>query len=359
MENLYKIQKATYNALSSYDKEGGNKDWIDIKPNEKVNIMDYNGCGIIKHIWVTIAEDESELYSLRKTIIRMYWDNEENPSVIAPLGDFFGLGFGIKRPFENFLQSASEDSGRSMNSYFPMPFRKKARIEIENGCNKSIMFYYKIDFEEYRELDESVVYFHAQYNQKKDTQPNQKDKEHLSLSKTENKALPSWYPAKWEKNNLYGEENYVLFEAEGCGHYIGCNLNIDNFNIESNYWYGEGDEMIWIDQDFNTLPKINGTGTEDYFNTAFCPKKEFSSLYNGITLYSGNKVGRPWGGKNSMYRLHIHDPIHFKEKIKFTFETGHANILNLDYSSTAYWYQSEPHKKHSEIVSVKERLPRL
>ncbi len=358
MDNLYLLKKATSNSLSSYDKDGGNKDWIDINPNEKVNIMDYSGCGIIKHIWVTIAEDESELYSLRKILIRMYWDDEENPSVIAPLGDFFGLGFGIKKTFENFLQNASEENGRSMNTYFPMPFRKKARIEIENQCNKPIMFYYIIDFEEYESLQPNTAYFHAKYNQRKETQPHITDKEHLSLSRTKSNKYPVWYPAKWEKNNLYGEENYVLLEAEGEGHYVGCNLNIDNFSIESNYWYGEGDAMVWIDQSSDELPKINGTGTEDYFNTAFCPKKEFSSLYHGLTLYSGDKVGRLWGGKNSMYRIHIHDPIHFKKSIKFTFETGHANILNLDYSSTAYWYQTEPHKKHKEMYSVEERLPR-
>lgn len=358
MDKLYKLQNATSNAFSSYDITGGNKDWIDIAPYEKINIMDFDGCGIIKHIWVTIAEDESELFALRKIVIRAYWDNEKNPSVLAPLGDFFGLGFGIKRPFENYLQSASEDKGRSMNSYFPMPFRKKARIEIENQSDKPIMFYYKIDFEEHENIEEDVAYFHAKYNQKRETQPNVKDKTHLSLNRTTDKNLPSWYPQKWEKTNLYGEDNYVLFEAEGRGHYVGCNLNIDNFDIQSNFWYGEGDEMIWIDQSYDEAPKINGTGTEDYFNTAFCPKTEFSSLYHGLTLYSGDKVGRPWGGKNSMYRIHVHDPIHFKNNIKFTFETGHANILNMDYSSTAYWYQIEPHKEHEEIP-VEERMPRL
>ncbi len=359
MNGFSKIKKATSNALSSYDKTGGNKDWIDIKPMEKVNIMDFEGCGIIKHIWCTFSEDESDLYALRKIIIRMYWDDEENPSVIAPLGDFFGLGFGIRTTFENYFQSASEDSGRSLNSYFPMPFRKKARIEIENQCNKDIMFYYKIDFEEHTKLDDDEAYFHALYKQKRETQPDVNDTEHLSLNKTTNENLPSWYPLKWEKSNLYGEDNYVILEAIGTGHYVGCNLHIDNFDIQSNYWYGEGDEMIWIDQDFNELPKINGTGTEDYFNTAFCPKKEFSSLYHGLTLYSGDKVGRPWGGKNSMYRIHVHDPIHFKKCIKFTIETGHANLLNLDFSSTAYWYQLEPHKKHDELPKVNNRLPRL
>ena len=119
---------------------------------------------------------------------------------------------------------------------------------------------------------------------------------------------------------------------------MGCVLNVDVFERQVNDWYGEGDDMIFIDGE-PWPPRLHGTGTEDYFNTAFCPTQEYSAPYHGITLYSGSEAW-PWGGKNSMYRFHIEDPIRFDESIRVTIETGHANALANDYSSTAYWYQT-------------------
>jgi hypothetical protein len=159
----------------------------------------------------------------------------------------------------------------------------------------------------------------------------------------------------WKKSNLTGEGNYILLEAEGVGHYVGCNLNIDCFAQEKNNWYGEGDDMIFTDGEEE--PSIYGTGTEDYFNTAFCPRDEFHSPYFGIHLNSGDEEN-PCRGKNSMYRFHIEDPIQFQKSIKVTIEHGHANKLMNDYSSTAYWYQLEPHKKFPEILPVEKRIPR-
>ncbi len=358
MDHIFHVKDCQSYRYSSYDVTGGNRDWVDIKSGEKKTIMNHEGCGIIRRIWVTLAEHESELFALRKMVIRMYWDNEDNPSVIAPLGDFFGLAFGIKKPFENIMQSASEADGRSMNCYFPMPFRKNGKIEIENQSHFDIMFYYNIDLEVHKQLEADVAYFHSLYRHEMNTQPQVKAGEHLSLSRTDNPDFPNWYPKKWEKTNLQGEGNYCVVEAEGIGHYVGCHLQIDHFQIGTNYWYGEGDEMIWIDQKYTEKPKINGTGTEDYFNTAFCPQKEFSSLYHGITNYSGESTGVPWGRKNSMYKLHIQDPVHFQKNIKVTFETGHGNLMNMDYASVAYWYQIEPHKEHPEIEAVEKRIPR-
>ncbi len=358
MHDITLIQPGDFYRASSYDRTGGNKDWVDIQPGEIHVPLEYEGCGKITHIWMTLGEKESELFALRKLLIRIYWDGEEDPSVSAPLGDFFGLGFGIKRTYENIMQSASEADGKSLNSYFPMPFRKGVRIEIESHCNQPVMFYYNIDYDRLPSLPEETGYFHAQYRHVLETQPHEKDTTHLSLETTNNPNLPSWYPAKWERKNILGESNYTIFEAEGVGHYIGCHLHIDCFQIGSNYWYGEGDEMIWIDQPYTEAPRISGTGTEDYFNMAFCPIKPFSSLYHGLTLYGGDPTGVLWGRKNSMYRLHIMDPIRFNKNIKVSIETGHANILNMDYSSIAYWYQIEPHKVQPPMESVEKRIPR-
>jgi len=137
---------------------------------------------------------------------------------------------------------------------------------------------------------------------------------------------------------------------------VGCHLDIDCFAREKNDWYGEGDDMIFIDGEA-WPPSFHGTGTEDYFNTAYCPREEFSAPYHGLILYSGTEKW-PFKGKNSVYRYHIEDPIHFEQSICVTIEHGHANNLSNDYSSTAYWYQLEPHGGFPELLPVAERLPR-
>ncbi len=113
--------------------------------------------------------------------------------------------------------------------------------------------------------------------------------------------------------------------------------------------------MIFIDGD--TMPTLHGTGTEDYFNTAWSPRQEFCTPYHGLPLYSGTEEW-PYAGKNSMYRYHIEDPVHFQKSIRVTIEHGHANNLSNDYSSTAYWYQTEPHAPFPTLPPVAERLPR-
>jgi hypothetical protein len=137
---------------------------------------------------------------------------------------------------------------------------------------------------------------------------------------------------------------------------VGCVLNIDVFERQVNDWYGEGDDMIFID-DEPWPPRLHGTGTEDYFNTAFCPMQTFSAPYHGLTLYSGTPEW-PWGGKNSMYRFHVEDPVRFRKSLRVSIETGHANALANDYSSTAYWYQRGRRDPLPALAPVEARLPR-
>lgn len=153
--------------------------------------------------------------------------------------------------------------------------------------------------------------------------------------------------------NTTGADNYVLLDAVGRGHYVGCNLNIHNLRptLEWN-WYGEGDDMIFIDGEA-WPPSLHGTGMEDYFDTAWCPTQEYSSPYHGIILGGGPN----WSGKVSFYRYHIQDPIMFEKSIRVTIEHGHANRRSDDYSSTAYWYQDEPHGERAPLPPVRDRLP--
>ncbi len=362
LSTLHMLKSCKSKRVSSYDKKGGNHDWLDFEPGETKTIADIGSAGIIRHIWITHwTGDEAgveEKFALRKLVIRMYWDGEENPSVEAPLGDFFGIGFGIRKVYNNAALSMSPQDGKAYNCFFPMPFSTNAKITIENDCDCHTNFYFYIDYEEYEQL-EVDAYFHAQWHREHNTQ-GWAPVRHGFLGETgeTTPGEPSWYPKEWTKANITGDDNYVILEAEGKGKYVGCNLNIDCFERGANDWYGEGDDMIFIDGE-KWPPSLHGTGTEDYFNTAFCPKTEFHTPWHGITVYSGDKAGWDWGGKNSMYRIHVNDPIHFEKSIKFTIEHGHANKLSNDYSSTAYWYQTEPHKPFPELLPRQQRLPRV
>ncbi len=300
--------------------------------------------GCIKHIWMTVGNDDT---FPRKLILRAYWDGEDTPSIEVPLGDFFGIGHGIFRNFTSLPLQMSPEDGRAMNCWFPMPF-KTARMTLESECEATVNVYFYVDYEEYGS-DEGLdpTRFHAQWRREARTEG------WLTEKLNEGNIAEIWA----RKPNLTGDDNYVILEAAGSGIYVGCNLNIDVFEPQGNDWYGEGDDMIFIDGEA-WPPSLHGTGTEDYFNTAFGPRTEFCAPYHGITLYSGTPEW-PWSGKNSMYRFHIEDPIRFHESIRVTIEHGHANKLSNDYSSTAYWYQIEPHAPFPKLLPVAERLPRL
>ncbi|MCH8009996.1 MAG: DUF2961 domain-containing protein, partial [Chloroflexi bacterium] len=234
------------------------------------------------------------------------------------------------------------------NCYFPMPFADGARIDLTNDGERRLVVYFYVDYEEYDELEDDVARFHAQWRRENPTEGWGDDSKRMFDN-------PDYVREVWSTPNPDGKANYVLLEAEGRGHYVGCNLNIDCFQRSKNDWYGEGDDMIFIDGD--TKPTLHGTGTEDYFNTAWSPRQEFCTPYHGLPLYSGTEEW-PYAGKNSMYRYHIEDPVHFQKSIRVTIEHGHANNLSNDYSSTAYWYQTEPHATFPPLPDVGGRLPR-
>jgi hypothetical protein len=355
LADLARIRKCKRKRISSHDRTGGNYDWLEIAAGETKRIADIKGAGCIRHIWCTMLSHAGEEFHLRKTLLKMFWDRESEASVEVPIGDFFGMGHGVSKAFWSLPLVMAPDTGRGFNSFFAMPFSDEARIEIVNEGSSPLNFYFYIDYEEYDKLESGIGRFHAQWRREAATDSWGADlplKEPLGNTPEGQNRLTK---ELWKVPNRAGEDNYVILEAEGTGHYVGCNLNIDCFAQEKNNWYGEGDDMIFIDGE--VLPSIHGTGTEDYFNTAYCPKDEFSTPYFGITLNSGDE-GNPWRGKNSMYRFHVEDPIQFEKSIKVTIEHGHANSLMNDYSSTAYWYQLEPHLPFPEIPAAVDRLPR-
>lgn len=349
LRGIARVRTCRRRRESSWDRKGGNKDSIRIPAGKAAVIMDVKGPGIISHIWVTINSEDP--YALRKVLLRMYWDMETEPSVDVPLGDFFGMGFARTKNFTSLPLAMAAQDGKSLNCYFPMPYSNGARIEIFNECDVELhAFYFYIDYEVHDEIDEGWLRFHAQWRREN---PTDGWGDTVTQKTTGLNLKPTEYGREvWSIPNLDGKGNYVVLEAEGRGHYVGCNLNIERFGNQNNIWYGEGDDMIFIDGD--KFPTINGTGTEDYFNMAWAPREENTSLYHGLTLIES----RDWMGKNSMYRFHIEDPICFERSILVTIEHGHANILSNDYSSTAYWYQAEPHKPFPLMLSANERVPR-
>lgn len=341
LAGLPRLRRFKRQRLSSWDRSGGNRDAIQIPPGETALLGEIEGAGCIRHLWMTMMSLPSEPHELRQTVLRMFWDGESSPSVEAPLGDFFGIGFGLRRNFVSLPLQMSPQDGKAMNCWFPMPFAEGARLELENQGAALRIFFYTIDYEEHASIDADLARFHAWWNRTPVTAGTAREKGYTRKDYRLDDQRPAGvglgFGGPWDESNLTGERNYVILDTRGRGHYVGCNLNVDVFERQVNDWYGEGDDMIVVDGE-SWPPRLHGTGTEDYFNTAFCPTQEYSAPYHGITVYSGNEAW-PWGGKNSLYRFHIEDPIAFEESIRVSIETGHDNALANDYSSTAYWYQ--------------------
>jgi hypothetical protein len=323
--------------VSSYDRSGGNNDRFEgIKNGETRELFNVPGAGIINHIWITIAPPPENL-SRNDIILRMYWDGNAFPSVESPIGPFFGQGWTESYPFVSLPLAAGPVDGRGMVSYFAMPFAKGARIEVENQTGRSIdAFYYFIDYVEVEKLPEDTGRFCAWYNHEL------------------TEALPDgeneWGTLAPQGNNPDGKGNYVFADIKGKGHYVGVNYYVHS---PSPMWYGEGDDMIFIDG--SETPTLYGTGTEDYFNTSWCPKALYTHPYYGYARVNDD-VG--WLGRTHVYRFHIADPVYFDKSLKVTIEHGHNNCLTLDLASVAYWYQAPPLAKLPPIPNKEARKPK-
>ncbi len=326
---------------SSYDRSGGNADFVSIDPGKSITVLDASGPGIVNHIWFTINSDED--FHLKKLVLRAYWDGETEPSVQAPVGDFFGLGLGEYFLYQSAVTTVA--SVKALNAYFPMPFAKSARITVSNeGEKKTDSFYYNIDYVTLPELLPDVAYFHAQ-----------------SLQATPCRGwTDNWHsnsePLLDDKKNLAGEGNYVILEAKGRGHFLGVTHAILQ---NQDGWAGEGDEMIFIDDD--AKPTIYGTGSEDYYNGAWNfgglkGAQPFAYMHNGAPyIVDPERVG----GRYCLYRWHLESPISFRKSIRVTIEHGHANHRSDNFYSTAYWYQTEPHAAFPRLPKPEERIPRV
>jgi hypothetical protein len=328
--------------LSSYDRSGGNEDFVRVYKGEPLELGSIDGAGIVNHIWMTYASKDPA--SARKIVLRMFWDGSDKPSVEAPIGDFFGVGHGLRLNYSCAVLSMSPEEGKGMNCWFPMPFTNVARFEAINETEAEyVVLYFYIDYEKHESIPDEMLRFHAHWRR---ANPCHGITDDIASTMTNREF-------QLEGENTTGERNYVILDAKGRGHYVGCNLHITNLRMTREWnWYGEGDDMIFVDSE-EWPPSIHGTGTEDYFNTAFCPTQEIREPYQGVIL-----AGDPnWAGRISLYRYHVEDPIPFKKNICVTIEHGHDNRRSDDYSSTAYWYQEGVNNDMPLLPPVESRLP--
>jgi len=329
----------TSKRVSSYDRMGGNNDrFTNILDGETRTLVNVEGAGIINHIWITIAPPPPDL-SRHDIIVRMFWDGSNHPSVEAPIGDFFGQGWNESYEFVSLPLAAGPKEGRALVSYFAMPFADGARIEIENDTGRRIgAFYYYVDYVELDTLPEDMGRFHAWYNHELTEAPEEGENEWNTLR-------------RGRGNNMTGDSNYLVLETEGKGHFVGVNYYV---HCPSPIWYGEGDDMFFVDG--KKWPgSLHGTGTEDYFNTSWCPQVPFRHPFYG---YARVNDGTGWLGRTHVYRFHIADPVYFDKSLRFSIEHGHDNCLTLDVSSVAYWYQTPLAGKFLELPTRAERAPK-
>ncbi len=298
------------------DDVRSNWDNFNIPPGGTHVLLDEQGPGVITHIWITFLGPEAQDWAPQgsadhqELMLRMFWDGNPRPAVEAPVGDFFANCFGKRS--EVISVPVLVEGGDSYNCYWRMPFRKSARIEIENQSRKPLsLLYFNIDWVRLDALSKDTPYFHAQYRQE--------------------------YPVR-------KGEDYLVLETSGKGHYVGTVLGV---RMRSPSWFGEGDEKIYIDSE--TKPSIWGTGTEDYFLSAW-GLQTTRTPYFGVPFFDERSIG----GHTSAYRWHLHDPIVFNTGIKVTLEhrgwisedenpeykATSWNEREDDYASVAFWYQT-------------------
>ena len=325
--------------ISSYDRTGKNADCIQIGAGETVVIAQPEGAGIIKHIWITLESADAMIR--RNAILRMYWDGEENPSVESPLGDFFGQGFGMNYCYASLPMAAAPEEGRALNCYFPMPFGHGAKITLENQSDAPITrFYFYVDYEVHPSIGDDAGRFHAWWNREITTPAHPDENE--------------WAVFGDVHENRSNAHNYLFADIEGKGKFVGVNYYVEN---PSPMWYGEGDDMFVVDGEAWPF-SLHGTGTEDFFNSSWCPKEVYTHPYFGYPLVN-NQTG--WLGRTHCYRYMLEEPVYFAKSLHASIEHGHANYLTLDISSVAYWYQTGPHKPFPPMPPKEKRqnMPKI
>ncbi len=284
---------------------------VKIAPKQVFTLAEITGPGAIQHIWMTPTGN------WRFAILRVYWDGETTPSIEVPLGDFFASGWGRYGQIDSL--AVTVNPGSAFNSYWSMPFRKSARMTVENIDEQEMILYYQVTYA-LTDIAADEGYFHAQFRR---TNP-----------------VP------------YKQVYTIVDGLKGEGHYVGTHLS---WGVHSSGWWGEGEIKFFMDGDTD-FATIVGTGTEDYFcgsynfeNPVTHKYQVFSTPYSGLTYVSGTDGVYQSQQRFNLYRWHITDPIRFGKDLRVTIQalgwrsSGRYLPLQDDIASVAYWYQAEPH----------------
>lgn len=289
-----------------------------IKAHTTFTIAEIDSSGSIQHIWMTPTGN------WRYSILRMYWDDETTPSVEVPVGDFFGMGWGQYAHLNSL--AVTVNPGSAFNCYWPMPFRKKCKITMENIADKDMVLYYQVDYV-LTEVPADAAYFHAQFRRIN--------------------PLP------------YKQDVVLLDGVKGKGQYVGTYIA---WGVHNNGWWGEGEIKFFMDDD-DKFPTICGTGTEDYFCGSYdfdtrrknaagvetVEYTEFSTAYAGLHQVIRGDGHYAVQQRFGMYRWHLTDPIRFEKNLKVTIQAlgwrndGRYLPLQDDIASTVFWYQTPGH----------------
>ena len=283
---------------------------IPIKAGQTFVLADIEGPGAIQHIWMTPTGNN------RFNILRIYWDDEKEPSVECPVGDFFACSLGYAQ-ISSLAVCVNPGSG--FNCYWPMPFRKHCKITMTNIDEKQMTLYYQIDYT-LTDVPDDAAYFHAQFRR--------------------SNPLP------------YKQDYTILDGVRGQGHFVGTYMT---WGVNNKGWWGEGEIKFFIDGD-KEFPTICGTGTEDYFCGSYGfvrpgakEYQEFTTPYTGMPLVVKPDASTDSQTRFTLYRWHIMDPVRFEKDLKVTIQAlgwrsgGRYLPLQDDISSSAFWYQAEPH----------------
>ena len=347
LSDLPTLHRRVSGRCSSWDRSGRNHDWVTIQPGASEVLADLAGPAQITHIWMT------QTAHYRECLLKITYDNAPAPSLLVPLGDFFCLGHAMVNSFESALFSASTnfpyqfEKPCALNCYVPIPFARRAVVELVNESDQPHDQYFYVDYETLEAFPSDTGYLHAEFRRAN--------------------PFPGWGPEippntpPADRPNLERqawESNYLILDTQGRGHYIGCTLSVTNY---TNNWWGEGDDMIWVDG-YKWPPDLHGTGSEDYLGHAGGMHPS-AFLHNGSSIFEGYTIPVPelelWRGNSgyqTSYVFHLENPVHFEREIKVTIEHGHANHLANEMSSVAYWYAEAPTAAVA-VPPVEQRLP--
>jgi hypothetical protein len=317
---------------SSYDRTGGNSDRWPVAPGGVQEVFNATGPGVITHIWFTISARSDN--HLKELVLRGYWDGNAKPSVEVPIGDFFGLNLNSYYIYQSQYLACSP--GRSLNCYFAMPYKQSARFTVTNEGSQEVgSLYSNIDYMTVPRMPDDAMYFHAQYRQRP------------AIARV---AEPG------PKLNPDGKDNYVYMETRGRGHLMGVTLGA---LLNANGWWGEGDDMIFIDDE--SKPAIVGTGSEDYFLGSWNFGGRDGAVPFSHSMYGAPLITSPErvGGRYCCYRWHGDNPVTFDRYLKHTMEHGHANDRSDSFFSAAYWYQATPFTDFPALPPVADRVPQV